>query len=78
MNKVLVVVGLLCLSACASGERKLSQEEMDQNGLTGRIYDAPFCPVKVINGVPQAVGECERVTCEPGSDGLECTARKSQ
>ncbi len=59
----------------------MTAQEMKQHGLTGVIYDAPYCPTKFDPAGKGLVvdGPCEAVTCEPNFNGtLRCVAKKAK
>jgi hypothetical protein len=73
-----IVALLAVLSGCVSEGRRLSQEEMQRNGLNGVLHDAPYCPTKLNTKQTGlvVVGKCETVTCLPDAAGkIDCRAK---
>jgi hypothetical protein len=71
-----LLVILLSIVGCSSPERRLSEKERLDLGLTGVIYDARICPSEFDPQTQKLrVGQkCELVTCERDGTGIECKA----
>jgi hypothetical protein len=77
MIKLSIFFTVMILVSCASGTRKLSEQERLSLGLTGIIYDARIChrAFDKNSGDLQPDQPCEMVTCEPSGKNMKCIAR---